>query len=108
MTSTAEPSRPVPDFRRPDFQQTDRVLHEERLFLPSQEMVDNANITAYIQAKGFQSYDELYAWSIANPEEFWAEQARELHWFKPWDTTFQWTEQAVFQLVRGGQVQHLL
>jgi acetyl-CoA synthetase len=103
MTSTAEPSRPVPNFRRPDFEQTDRVLHEERMFVPSQEVVDNANITAYIQAKGFQSYEELYAWSIANPEEYWAEQARELHWFKPWDTTFQWTEKPFFNWFAGGK-----
>ncbi len=103
MTSTAEPSRPVPNFRRPDFEQTDRVLHEERMFVPSQEVVDNANMTAYIQAKGFQSYEELYAWSIANPEEYWAEQARELHWFKPWDTTFQWTEKPFFNWFAGGK-----
>jgi acetyl-CoA synthetase len=103
MTSTAEPSRPVPNFRRPDFEQTDRVLHEERMFVPSQEVVDNANITAYIHAKGFQSYEELYAWSIANPEEYWAEQARELHWFKPWDTTFQWTEKPFFNWFAGGK-----
>jgi acetyl-CoA synthetase len=103
MTSTAEPSRPVPNFRRPDFEQTDRVLHEERMFTPSQEMVENANITAYIRAKGFQSYEELYAWSIANPEDYWAEQARELHWFKPWDVTFQWTEKPFFNWFAGGK-----
>lgn len=107
MTSTAQPgpgaggANPIP--RRPDFEQTDRVLHEERLFSPAPEVIERANITAYIRAKGFGSYDELYAWSIAHPEDYWAEQARELHWFQPWDTVFRWTEKPFFTWFEGGK-----
>jgi len=100
MTSPAEAPRPAAP-KRPDFEQTDRVMHENRVFTPPAETVARANITAYIQAKGFQTYDELYAWSIAHPEDYWAEQAHELHWFKPWDAVFRWTEKPFFEWFAG-------
>ncbi len=56
----------------------------DRFYKPSDEIVEHANITAYMRSKGFQTYDELYNWSIANPQEFWADQAQELTWFEPW------------------------
>jgi acetyl-CoA synthetase len=27
-------------------------------------------------------YQELYAWSVADPESFWADQARRIDWIK--------------------------
>src|SRR5690606_3947124 len=66
------------------FEHTDRVLTESRVFKPSPELVENANITAYIKEKGFADWESLYQWSIKEPEAFWAEQASQLHWFKPW------------------------
>ena len=56
----------------------------DRFYKPSDEVVEHANITAYMRSKGFQTYEELYNWSIANPQEFWADQAQELSWFEPW------------------------
>jgi acetyl-CoA synthetase len=38
---------------------------------------------AYINSA---SYDELYAWSVADPESFWAEQANRIDWIKPFTT----------------------
>ena len=32
-----------------------------------------------------QSYDDLHAQSIKDPESFWAEAAKAIDWFKPWD-----------------------
>jgi acetyl-CoA synthetase len=32
-----------------------------------------------------QTYKSMYEHSIKNPDEFWAEQAESLHWFKKWD-----------------------
>ncbi len=101
MTATDPPRHHT--FRRPDFEQTDRVLHEERLFTPPINLVGSANISHYIRSKGFETYEELYAWSIVHPEDYWAEQARELHWFKPWDTVFKWTEKPVFEWFSGGK-----
>ncbi len=101
MTATDQPRHHA--FRRPDFEQTDRVLHEERLFTPPIDLVATANISQYIQSKGFETYEELYAWSVVHPEEYWADQARELHWFKPWDTVFKWTEKPFFEWFSGGK-----
>ena len=33
---------------------------------------------------------EIYARAAANPEEFWAEQARTLDWIRPFDTVLEW------------------
>src|SRR4051794_39243775 len=75
-----------------DWETTSRVLSEERLFKPSQEIVENANITAYMRQKGFETYEDLHAWSVANSEEFWSDMAKELHWFKPWDQVLDWQD----------------
>jgi len=73
-----------------DWGTTSRVLSEERLFEPSAELVENANITAYMRKKGFATYDELHAWSVENSEEFWAEMAEDLHWFQKPTQTLEW------------------
>ena len=49
-----------------------------------------------------QDYAAAYARSIADPEGFWADAAAELHWFRPWDTVFQW-EYPNFRWFVGGQ-----
>jgi acetyl-CoA synthetase len=35
-------------------------------------------------------YCELYDRSIRHPEDFWAEEARKLDWFKTWDKVLEW------------------
>ncbi|MEI6045407.1 MAG: acetate--CoA ligase [Chloroflexota bacterium] len=85
------------------FDATDRVMHEERVFSPSQDIIDNANITAYMKTKGFSDYSEFYKWSLANREEFWSDLASELHWFQPWKTVFEWTEKPFFKWFSEGK-----
>lgn len=47
------------------------------LWIPSQERIDTSNINAYIKfinkkyKKSFNSYNELYNWSVNNIEDFW-------------------------------------
>lgn len=72
------------------FDTTSRVLQEERLFEPSAEIREQATITAYMREKGFDTYEDLHAWTIAHPEEFWAEMAQNLHWFTPWEKVRDW------------------
>ena len=67
------------------FQDTNRVLQEDRLFTPSPDIVEQANVTAYARKKGFGSYEDLYNWTIQHPEDFWSDMARDLVWFDPWD-----------------------
>jgi len=73
-----------------DWDTTSRVLSEERLYEPSPELVENANITAYMRGKGFSDYEELHRWSVEHSEEFWEDMARELDWFKPWSQVLDW------------------
>lgn len=85
------------------FEHTDSVLIEERIFTPSEDTVRNANITAYMKSKGFDNYEDFYKWSLANRNEFWEDMAKELHWYEPWQTTFEWTEKPFFKWFSGGK-----
>ncbi len=90
--------------RRPDFDSTDHVLNEQRVFSPTAEEVANANITAYMHSKGFDNYEDFHRWSIEHFEEYWADQARELHWFKDWEQTFDWSGKPFAKWFVGGKM----
>jgi acetyl-CoA synthetase len=85
------------------FEDTDTILIEDRLFAPPPEVVENANLTAYMHSKGFNDYESFYRWSLEHRSEFWDDMAKELHWFAPWHTTFQWTNKPFFQWFVGGK-----
>jgi len=48
-------------------------------------------------------YFELYDKSIRHPEDFWAEEARKLDWFKTWDKVLEW-EPPFARWFVGGQL----
>ena len=88
------------------FEHTDTFLIEDRLFPPPAEIARNANIAAYMKSKGFDNYEDyesFYQWSLANREEFWNDMAKELHWFEPWQTTFEWTDKPFFKWFSNGK-----
>ncbi len=85
------------------FDNTDTFLVENRLFEPSQEAKANSNLMAYMQSKGFTDYEAFYQWSLANRFEFWEDMAKELHWFSPWEKTFEWTTKPFFKWFSGGK-----
>ncbi|MGA9425385.1 MAG: acetyl-coenzyme A synthetase N-terminal domain-containing protein, partial [Terracidiphilus sp.] len=58
-------------------QDLDSTLREDRVFPPPPEFSRHAHI------KSLEEYDALYKRSIEDPEGFWAEAAKDLHWFKP-------------------------
>ncbi len=58
-------------------------LQEERSFLPK----DTFSQVSYFQ--NLSQYEKLYQQSIESPEEFWAEQAKNLHWFKNWESVIE-------------------
>jgi len=60
------------------------ILAEKRLFKPSKKFKEKARINST------EAYEKLYRASIKNPEKFWAEQAKELTWFKPFKKVSQW------------------
>ena len=49
------------------------------LYPPKPHIVENALL------RDRDEYDRLYRQSLEHPEEFWAEQAKRLHWFAPWN-----------------------
>ena len=66
-------------------QNIDSILTETRSFPPPEEFRKNAAITSEAD------YERLRARAHADPEAFWADIARELHWFKPWDKVLEWS-----------------
>jgi acetyl-CoA synthetase len=85
------------------FENTDTILMENRVFPPSPQAVEHANIMAYMKSKGFDQYEPFFRWSLEHREEFWNDQAKELHWFEPWQTTFRWTTRPFFEWFAGGK-----
>jgi acetyl-CoA synthetase len=67
--------------------QIDTVMHETRLFPPPAEFAARARI------RSLAEYAELWNRAAADPAKFWAELARdELHWFKPFTKSLEWSE----------------
>jgi acetyl-CoA synthetase len=62
----------------------DSILTEKRSFPPPPEFSKNAHIHSK------EEYDNLCARAAADPEVFWADIARELHWFEPWNKVLEW------------------
>jgi acetyl-CoA synthetase len=62
----------------------DSTLSETRKFPPS------AEFSARAWVKSRNEYEALYKRADADPETFWAECARNLHWFKPFGKTLEW------------------
>ncbi|MBX7056872.1 MAG: acetate--CoA ligase [Leptospirales bacterium] len=53
-------------------------MFESRLYPPAAEFAAQANIS-------LEKYQQMYAESIRDPEEFWSREAERLTWFKKWD-----------------------
>jgi acetyl-CoA synthetase len=58
----------------------DALLQEDRRYPPSDEFKAQAN----------WNDPGIYDRAEADPEGFWAEQAKLIDWFKPWDTVLKW------------------
>ena len=62
----------------------DSILTEKRSFPPPPEFSKSAHI------RSKEEYDKLCARAAADPEAFWADIARELHWFEAWTKVLEW------------------
>ena len=49
-------------------------------------------------------YAEVYAHSIDNTEEFWAEAAEQIHWYKKWEKVFDDSHKPYYRWFTGGEV----
>jgi acetyl-CoA synthetase len=59
-------------------------LREHRVFPPPPDFAAKAHV------KSLAEYEGLYRSSIEDPETFWAEIAKDLHWFAPWTSVLEW------------------
>src|SRR6266853_4370054 len=60
------------------------TLKEQRVFEPPSEFSSRAHI------KSMADYERLYEEADRDPETFWANIARELDWFEPWNKVLEW------------------
>jgi acetyl-CoA synthetase len=74
----------MPSMTASPHQNLDSILRENRVFPPPAEFAAKAHI------KSLAEYEQMYRRSVEDPEGFWAEVARELHWFKSWDKVLEW------------------
>src|SRR5687768_13625340 len=63
------------------------VLQEHRVFSPPEAR--SLGLDRWL-VSGLDEYRRLYQKSIDDPETFWSEQARRLHWFATWDRVLSW------------------
>jgi acetyl-CoA synthetase len=56
------------------------LLKEKREFKPSKDFVNKANI----------NNPKIYDEAAGDPQLFWANWAKQLHWFKPWTQVLKW------------------
>jgi acetyl-CoA synthetase len=69
------------------------LMHEERRFEPPAQLAEHANLTA-----------EAYERAAADPEGFWAEQARRLDWAQEWDRVLDWDDPPFAKWFVGGRL----
>ena len=71
----------------------DSLLHEDRRFPPPAEFVANAI-----------AQPELYTAAAADRLGFWADQARALHWHKPFTQTLDWSDAPFAKWFADGEI----
>ncbi len=76
---------------------------DQQIFEPSLSVVENANITAYMNQKGFGRWEELYRWSCEHSEEFWADMAARLDWYEPWQKVLDEAEKPFYKWFSGAR-----
>ena len=67
---------------------------ESETYVPTEEMLKGVHVP---------DYEALYARSMEDPEAFWAEQARELEWFKEWDQVLDASGAPFYKWFVGGK-----
>ncbi len=72
-------------------------MEQNEIFAPPAEFSKSAQI------KSIQQYEEMYRQAQQNPEQFWAEQAKALHWFTPWSKVLDWSNPPFSRWFVGGK-----
>lgn len=91
------------------------ITSGQEVYQPSEAVVEQANMTAYMRKKGFSNWDDLYRWSVENPQEFWTDMANRLEWYSPWEKVlddsdapfYKWFTGAKFNIIHNAIDRHL-
>ena len=76
-----------------------------KFYYPPEELAQQSNVMAYAREKGFSSFDELYAWSIREPQQFWSEMAtRFVDWYQPWEQVLDESQAPFYKWFTGGKI----
>ncbi len=75
-------------------------MAEER-YLPPQELVDNANITAFMKKHGIADLDGLLK-RAEDHDWYWGEVAKELEWYKPYTKVLDDSNAPFYKWFTGG------
>jgi acetyl-CoA synthetase len=67
---------------------------EGKVYYPAREVVAAARV---------KDYESLYQRSVQDPSVFWAEQAAELEWFRPWDKVLDDSNPPFYKWFTGGK-----
>ena len=73
-------------------------MSETELFPPPKAFSKRAHI------KSRKEYEAIYRQSVKNPSKFWAEKAKQLHWFKKWKRVFRYTKKPFVKWFEGGKI----
>ncbi len=74
-------------------------MSDDLLYHPPQHIIDNAHV---------KDYEGMYAYSIANREAFWANEAEQLEWYKKWDAVFDYSNKPFFSWFKGAKTNIVL
>jgi len=72
-------------------------MSEQQLFPPSKEFSQRASV------RSMAEYEALYQAAAEDPEKFWAEQAKRVHWFAPWTKVLDWSNVPFAKWFVGGK-----
>jgi acetyl-CoA synthetase len=73
--------------------------------MPEEKFPPKPRIQSGAHVSSWGEYERLYRNSLADPEAFWAEQARAIDWFHPWHKVFDADYEAVdFAWFAGGRL----
>jgi acetyl-CoA synthetase len=78
-----------------DITENNSQKNEVEIFHPPKEIVNSANV---------KEYEELYKHSTEKREEFWAQEAENLGWFKKWDSVLDSKDKPYYKWFSGGKI----
>jgi acetyl-CoA synthetase len=75
-------------------EQTNENQKGNNFYYPAPEILSDANV---------KEYEQLYQNSLQDPQAFWAEQAKELEWFEPWQKVLDDSRPPFYKWFVGGK-----